>query len=147
MFVSRCKTVIKLFLSIIIVAFAVIGFRFTCVSKLSNFSGERVFYLYSPSSQAQIKTKISIIDGFFVRGESVKINLDGVVAERKAEEILSSFNAEVLFTEQAGQTLSYYAYAPKLGGGILLNGKKINLHIAFSDSQCVVGTPIIFGGF
>ena len=34
-----------------------------------------------------------------------------------------------------------------LQGGVLLNGKTVNLHIAFSKDKAKLGTPLIFGGF
>ena len=147
MFISRCKTIVKVFVSLVVVTLALIGFRFTCVSKLAHLSGEHEFYLYSSSSQAQIKTRLTLFDGFFVKGESVKMTLSGVSGEEKAKRILNELNAELLFTEKTGGTISYYGYAQKLGGGIVVDGVKINLQIATTNSQCVVGTPIIFGGF
>ncbi len=146
MFLSRCKTIAKLFFCLLAFACAIVGFRVFSVSKLSHLSGERLFYLYSPSSQATIKPRLSILDCFFVQGESVRVSLDGDGA-RKAEEIIKQMQAELLFTEEAGGVLSYYAYAKNLGGGIVVSGTKVNLHIAVADGRLVVGTPIIFGGF
>ena len=142
MFISRCKAVLKLFFCLVVSVFALIGFRVLCVSKLSNYAGERVFYLYTPSSQATIKSKLSLTDCFFVQGESVQFSLNGESGKKRAEEIMQDLQAET-----AGGTQSFYAYSKKLGKSVVINGKKINLHIAVAEDSAVVGTPIIFGGF
>ena len=143
MFLSRCKTTIKLFFCLFAFAFVIVSLRYFNASKLSHLSGERQFYLYSPSSQATIKSRLSPLDCFFVRGESVRLS----VGEDGVEEIVDGLQAEVLFIERVDDIVSYYAYSKILGGGILVNGKKINLHIAVGKGRCTVGTPIIFGGF
>lgn len=147
MLISRCKAVLKLFFCLVVSVFALIGFRVLCVSKLSNYVGERVFYLYTPSSQATIKSKLSLTDCFFVQGESVQFSLNGESGKKRAEEIMQDLQAELVFTETAGGTQSFYAYSKKLGKSVVINGKKINLHIAVAEDSAVVGTPIIFGGF
>ena len=42
-------------------------------STLQDVQGTRTFYLYSPSSQAKIQTTLSLLDVFYVEGESVFI--------------------------------------------------------------------------
>ena len=46
-----------------------------------------------------------------------------------------------------GEIVSYYCRSPLLGEGILLNGERVNLHIAAGGGQTAAGTPLIFGGF
>ena len=76
-----------------------------------------------------------------VRGESAVYQSDC------AEELLRAYRARVLFIEKAAGTLSYYCYSPLLGEGLLLNGKRVNLHIAAGRGQTAAGTPLLFGGF
>ena len=75
------------------------------------------------------------------KGESVRYEGD------RYEELKSSFDAELLFTETEGGVTNYYLYSKKLGGGIALGGYLVNLHIAVRENRTAVGTPIIFGGF
>ena len=76
-----------------------------------------------------------------VRGESAVFQGD------RAEELLRAYRARVLFIEEAAGTVSYYCHSPLLGEGLLLNGKRVNLHIAAGRGQTAAGTPLLFGGF
>ena len=76
-----------------------------------------------------------------VRGESAVFQGD------RAEELLKAYRARVLFIEEAAGTVSYYCYSPLFGEGLLLNGKRVNLHIAAGRGQTAAGTPLLFGGF
>ena len=76
-----------------------------------------------------------------VRGESVRYQGDRV------QELIASFRAEVLFQEEAAGVVNYYCYSPVLGKGVVIDGKRVNLHIATNDTQTAAGTPVIFGGF
>ena len=76
-----------------------------------------------------------------VRGESAVYQSDC------AEELLRAYRARVLFIEKAAGTVSYYCHSPLFGEGLLLNGKRVNLHIAAGRGQTAAGTPLLFGGF
>ena len=76
-----------------------------------------------------------------VRGESAVYQSDC------AEELLRAYRARVLFIEEAAGMVSYYCYSPLFGEGLLLNGKRVNLHIAAGRGQTAAGTPLLFGGF
>ncbi len=122
------------------------------VSRLSFLSGERAYYLDSASSQSLVKTQLAPWDVFRVKGESVCFTITGEKAEKEEKEsfarsLVECYGGEILFIEEIGDTVSYYAYVPKWGKGLALYGKQVNLHIAVSKENCKVGTPIIFGGF
>ncbi len=118
-----------------------LGVRAGNVSRLGAIAGEHTYYLDSASSQALVKTRLSFSDIFRVRGESV-------VAERgEAESIAERFGAALVATEYAGDAVSYYYTVDAWGGGVLIDGKRVNLHIAVGENRVVVGTPVIFGGF
>ena len=76
-----------------------------------------------------------------VAGESARFQGD------VSEELLLAYRARVLFCEEADGVRSYYCYSPLLGEGILLNGVRVNLHIAAGKGQTAAGTPVIFGGW
>ena len=118
------------------------------VSRLSFLSGERAYYLDSASSQSLIKTKLTAWELFRVKGESVCFTIKEE-KENYARSLVVRYGGEILFTEEVCGTVSYYAYIPAWGQGIGLYGKQVNLHIAVSKetNRCIVGTPIIFGGF
>ena len=115
--------------------------------KLREIKGERVFYLDSDSSQALRKTELSLKDYARITGESVRFARGEENAEEIAREIADKYGAEILFTEEAAGVISFYGYTSAWERGIVVNGQTVNLHIAISDTQCAVGTPIIFDGF
>ena len=118
------------------------------ICKLSAIDGARTYYLDSSSSQSLQKDELIFQDLFRVRGESVRFTRpDGVSAETLARQTAETLGGEILFTENACGTVSYYGYAPKLGESICLYGKQVNFHIAVGGAECAVGRPIIFGGF
>ena len=117
------------------------------VVKLSSIDGERVFYLESASSQGLRKTELSVQDYAKVKGESVTFSLNGKDGEETVREILSLYNARVLFVEEASNVRSYYCYTSRWNHQIAVGGYAVNLHIALSKERCAVGTPMIFDGF
>lgn len=119
------------------------------VCKLSKIEGKRTFYLDSASSQSLRKSVLEFTDFFRVKGESVRFDLHEISrnVQMLAREIAESYHAEILFVEETGGTLSFYCYTPWLYQGVCVQGKTVNLHIAVSQTQCAVGSPIIFDGF
>lgn len=143
----RVKNFICLIVALVFSFFALVGVRAYHTARLAGLQGERVFYLDSASSQGFRKTELSLLDIPRVKGECVRLDIAGKDGGRYALELISSFHGEVLFIEEVCGRTSYYAYAQELGEGICLYGKKVNLHVAVGEEECVVGTPIIFDGF
>ncbi len=100
-------------------------------------------YLSPSSSALTVLSGDPLLDKLSlpVRGESVRYGGD------KKEELIARFHAEILFTESAAGVVNYYCRSPFLGEGVVLMGQNVNLHIAVSEAQTAVGTPLIFGGF
>ena len=106
------------------------------------------FYSQSESSQAQIvladasealAVKWSIAS---LTGESARYE-DAEEAFAQAEK----YRAELLIVRTVQDVTDYYYYSPCLGGGVVLEGKKVNLHIAVRGSSANIGSPLIFGGY
>ena len=137
----------------------VIGFFFYAgnACALSALEGERCFYLDSPSSQGLRKTELEFVDLPRVKGESVTFSLLEFEGGRYAlneetramlaKKIAEKFDAEIFVEERLRERVSYYGYSKRLSGGIWVEGKIVNLHIALGEEVCSVGTPIIFDGF
>ncbi len=140
-------------LSALVIACAVlVGVRSVNALPLSSLAGEHTYYTYSPSSQAQIQTQLIGAEFLHLQGESVQVRLtekDKRDLHAYAQATLKKYKAKVVCVERAGETVSYYGYSPMLKGGVAVQGRKVNLHVAFTQAtgHCVVGTPIIFGGF
>lgn len=128
----------------LVVSFAVYIGR---VCRLDGLEGERVFYLDSASSQGLRKEELSLRDFARIKGESVRFERGEEREEDLVQSIVERYGAEILFQERTAETLSYYCYTKEWDNGIIVNGERVNLHIALSETQCVVGTPIIFDGF
>ncbi len=148
-FFWRCK---QFFKNICIIGLCALLFcLFACVSveKFPFLEGERTYYLNGKSSQALMKPSLDFSDCFHVQGESVVVRLGNESGEAFAKELIACYDGEILLEERVGELTSYYAYSPKLGEGVVIGGKKVNLHVAFAleKGEAVVGSPIIFGGY
>ncbi len=108
------------------------------------FEGGKEYYLYTPSSQSQIKKQVSVLDLPFIRGESVTIES---ASNELLEELLTKYGATVVKVEEFLDGVSYYCYSPKLKGGLVIDGRMVNLQVAVKGERTVLGTPIIFGGY
>ena len=130
-------------LGLILAAFAA-GVFFYLLTRSPAFSGGSGYeFSGGASSSARIvRTEDPVLYKLFtpVAGESVRYEGDVSAAVREA------FGARLLFTEEAGGVVNYYLYSSRLGGGVVLGGYFVNLHIAVSAAQTTVGTPLIFGG-
>lgn len=123
------------------------GVYVTNACRLRALSGERVFYLDSASSQGLRKTELRLSDYARIAGESVRFSCGDEGAEVLAKRIAEKYGATILFCEEAAGILSYYGYTDTWKNGVCVGGEYVNLHIAVSETQCAVGTPIIFDGF
>ena len=103
------------------------------------------YYLYSASSNAQIKESVSYAEVFSVVGESKGYSVEN--ADEFVSATLKTMQAEVLFFEEVGGVKSYYCYSPRIGGTTVLYGEPINLHIAVKGGSVKIGSPVIFGGY
>ena len=153
MFLYRLKNFTCAVIAIIFSLFIAISVKATNVSRLSSIEGNRTFFLDSASSQGLMKTEVTLSELGRVKGECVSFSLMGYKGgryasnEEVAESIIKEFDAKILIIEEIAGVTSYYCYTPYWPEGILIEGQRINLHVAVSNGQCTVGTPIIFGGF
>lgn len=102
------------------------------------------FYLGDSSSARAVLSETPLFDRLTlgnVRGESV------VYAGERYEELKDRYRAELRFTEKVGNVTNYYLYSPAMKESVVLNGVRVNLHIAVGEEKTVAGTPLIFGGF
>ena len=137
------------------IALFVIGCLWTTqISRFSNVEGERVFYLQSASSQGLRKENLLFCDFPNIRGESVRLILpNDTKKEEFIKKLTQEYDAKILFVEEIAGVTSYYGHTTKWTDGVMINGRKINLHIAFAMDEsvekqyCVIGSPIIFDGY
>ena len=120
---------------------------FNNTALLSKLDGERTFYLYSPSSQATIITAYTPATAPFVRGESVRFARNGADESTLLQTLVNEYGASLVAVEKTDGVTSYYLHTSKWFNGVMVGGASVNLHLAVGDEYCVVGTPIIFGGY
>ena len=114
----------------------------------SGVKTECEYYLYSQSSQAKIVESVSLAESFFITGEKSVFCFDSEEeAGRYALNLLGGDEVTTVFEEEWDGVRSVYAYSARRGGGILLSGKRVNLHVVWKGTRVCVGTPIVFGGY
>ena len=146
MFLMRLKNFISTSLALLLTLVLLFFTQSLSLCRFWNIEGKRSFYLQSLSSQAVIKEKILPWELFSLKGESVTFPCED--REQTLAEILQRYDAKALFKEEgAGDSYSYYCFTKKWTDGVILNGQFVNLHIAFNGERCIVGAPMIFGGF
>ena len=115
--------------------------------------GEHYFYLYSKSSNASVlrlknnnEGALKRIKPFLVRGESVYLTTcEG--ANDYAQSIVIDKQAVLVFCEKLqGITCEYY-YSPKIFNYVIINGKRVNLHLVKTSNGVKMGSPLVFDSF
>ncbi len=134
------KIILSLLTSAAIVAATNVGVGYTL-----NIEGRHTMYFGSTSSDCKIVDDVDEGAIYFknrLAGESVKVygNFD-------EKSFLSKMHARLVFEEIGENFRCGYYYSPKIRGYKSINGKKVNLHIAVTESGTTVGTPIIFGSY
>ena len=145
MFLMRLKNFISTTLALLLTLTLLVCAQGLRVCRFWDIAGKRCFYLQSKSSQAVIKDRLRFADLFFVKGESVEFACEG--EEESLQKLLDIYQAKIMFLEETDGVRSYYCATAKWSDGVYLEGEFVNLHLAFRDSRCVVGAPLIFGGF
>ncbi len=107
-----------------------------------GFSESRAVYT-GTSSNSHFKEYPHLACVNKIKGESCKIP----TSEFNMEEFTEYFSAKKVRTEAVAETVSYYFVSPKLKNYVLINGQKINLHIAINNEYVVIGSPVIYGGY
>lgn len=102
------------------------------------------FYFGANSSAQALSSDCPALDKLFlgnVKGESVRYEGDRYFLLKE------KYRAEVQFIEEVCGITNYYMYSPCFRETVALSGHAVNLHIAVSGEETVIGTPLIFGGF
>ncbi len=159
------KRLIAFILATLITVGMLFCVRITNVSKFDDLTGKRTFYIDSASSQALCVDALTIKNALHVRGESIRLSPDelfnfGATTQDLALTLLKKYGGEILFIEKVNNVVSFYAYTPLWQDTVNVAEARVNLHIAISveegdqidaersaPSACVLGSPIIFGGF
>ncbi len=134
---------------------------FLCIFKASNLflfeseKGERTFYLLSNSSNAKIvsfsdeeRIKAQTLQN--IKGQSVFFDysyIDERECLQTVEREIEKYGARLIFKEEGAWGVNEYYYSPKLFNFVIIEGKKVNFHVAKNDKGITVGYPLIFSGY
>lgn len=135
---------VKKIVAIVIVMLAVASNVRTPKFSLANFFDGRVTYYnqYEDCSKKNLGfCYVSKVKPNGVIGESVE--LDNV----ELNSIISTLNADIIKTEMVEDEVIVYAYSNKIPTSVELFNKRVNLQIAYTETKCVVGWPLILGDF
>ncbi len=75
-------------------------------------------------------------------GESICLK-DGLIADY----FIDKFDAKLVKTESVANVTSYYYYSAKIDFYQLIDGVKVNLHVAKDGEKVYMGSPLIYSGF
>lgn len=129
---------------VLTVAFAVLIGTYDSKPIFKDYANNYEIYVESPSSNAKIisttKNEYPFIKNKF--GESCKIKNPFCL-----QNFLEDMKAEIVFTEQTEEGISYYAYSNAIRYKREVCKKTINLQIFIGQSGVTVGSPIIYGSF
>ncbi len=122
-----------------IVCFALLLSLFAPVGAVPNTA---VYSLNGKSGGEFIKGNIALDKIFDLEG--VAVNLDSSYDLQKTLKLLSAKKVHY-FTD--GEIENYYFFTEKVHDFEIINGKKVNLHVAVSKGNLTVGSPIIYYGY
>lgn len=128
----------------ILAAFCTVLFFVALYASPAFPRGEKYTFYQGTSSSPMAETEFPLL---------TKLRLNGAKGESTVYEgdcysfLKEEFQAVLLWEEEAANVKNFYLYSARLPGGVEINGRLVNLHIAVREESTVVGTPLIFGGY
>ena len=111
-----------------------------------NTDGAVEYYLFKNGSDCEIVSKEELkkrpFDLFSIKGYCLK-----GADESFAKETLEKTKAVFVFEEFVGDRRSKYYYSDKIWGYNLVNGQKVNIHVAYDGESYAIGSPTIYGAY
>ncbi len=108
---------------------------------LSGVGENHVLFAQNSSTNIRCETTPSFLNK--IKAETCTIDF----CNFNLQELLDRFSAEVIMIEDYEGGTSYYAYSSKIKYLEMINGNKINLHIAVKSDGVKIGVPIIYTSF
>ena len=92
--------------------------------------------------------------GVFIQKEDLTVenlfSLDGIsypLSNCGVRKTISLLNAKEVHYFTDGEVKNYYFFSEKLPKCEIINGKKVNFHVAVKGDKITVGSPIIYYGY
>jgi hypothetical protein len=84
---------------------------------------------------------------------SLNCNIDGISFQTNLtpDQIFSRLNIQIQSTQNlnsnGNEVITYYCFLENLYDNVIIDGKKINLQIAFDGEKTTIGLPLILGSY
>ena len=115
---------------------------------LDYFSGEYVAYSNAPLTDSSINLGFSIMNTGRVPEKSSVIGESMTITNFEPMAALKTLQAKLIKTENLPTgTQVFYAYTDKINSYVSVDGKKVNIQIAYYEDYSVIGWPLILGSF
>lgn len=111
----------------------------------TEYANEFCLYVGSNSSNCSFReaNEIEYLFSLNVFGEGCRVEKN----EFNLSEFLQDFSAEIVKQENIQDVTCVYAYSKKVKYLQIIDGKKVNLHVAITNDGIYLGSPIIYGSF
>lgn len=110
-----------------------------------DYSNEYEVYL-SDYSDTSKQIKVDLLQFLFtsdIKGQTIAIRKE----QFNLQTFLQDMSAKIVHTSSVSSVTSYYCYSNKIKSYKIVNGVKVNLHVAIQKDSVKVGSPIIYGSF
>ncbi len=110
-----------------------------------GYSNEFTLYVQSNSSNCVFRrvNSFGYLFNVNVFGESCKVEKSAFILD----DFLDKFSAQIVLVEEVDGLTSYYAYSKDIRYLQVINGKKVNLHVAVGENTVTLATPVVYGSF
>lgn len=109
--------------------------------------GQVTYYCNKKNSNCTIVT----VDSDYVETYRKLKNVKGECVENADEDYvkntLARLNAKKRFSEKTDGVICDYYYSPLIKDSVIVNGKRVNIHVARRFDTFTMATPMIFGSF
>lgn len=63
------------------------------------------------------------------------------------EKLKNDLAVEFVYVNNIADRQVIECYSSRINGGVVINGKKVNLQVAINDDKCLIGCPLIKNSF
>lgn len=116
---------------------------YACAINSNLFINEEVVVSINYSSGSFYNTKsLSVADVFSSSGQSKTFSSDFNYLT-----LIKNADAKLIKSSGSGNVKNYYYYTSNLAKYVVIENKKVNLHVAVSEDKTVIGYPFIYYGY
>lgn len=138
------RFLIFLVLFLIVLAYLLNGFAFAAYTQGGRYS---LHYQNGEMSDEYSLTLFEAVLSRFgkggVSGESIRFQ----GGDEEINKIIKRLRIEIRQSQKFANISTFYGYSARLGEGVTLEGRKINIQIVKKGNTVIVGTPLVLGSY